>query len=80
MAQTKAAQTLAKNYELGNTKEDFYQYIVDSMENGQRQQVRKLFGEMDNNDKQEFLTTWLDPCNRGIHKSTLNTCIIELLD
>lgn len=75
---TQYAETLAREYELGNTKEDFFNYIVDSMSNGQRQQVRNLFSKMDNYDKQEFLTTWLD-VSTGIHKSTLHTCIVELL-
>lgn len=76
---TQYAETLAKEYELGNTKEDFFNYIVDSMSNGQRKQTKDLFLKMDNDDKQEFLTTWLD-VKIGIHKSTLNTCIVSLLN
>lgn len=75
MSQT--AKQLAREYEVGTTSLDFFQYIVDSMTNGQRQQVKSLFSEMDNDDKQEFLIDFLDP-KIGIHKSTLNTCIIEL--
>ncbi|MCG8226397.1 hypothetical protein [Tenacibaculum finnmarkense] len=76
---TQTAETLAKEYETGETKECFYSYIVESMANGQRQQVKKLFSEMANFNKEDFLINWLD-VKIGIHKSTLNMCIIELLD
>lgn len=73
----KRAETLAKEYELGKTEEDFYQYIVDSLVNGQRQQVRSLFNQMHKDNQQDFLINFLDT-SIGYHKSTLNICIIEL--
>ena len=71
------AGTLAKEYELGKNAEDFYQYIVDSLINGNRQQVRNLFNEMHKDDQQNFLINFLN-VREGYHKSTLNICIIEL--
>jgi len=73
----KRAETLAKDHELGTTAKDFYQYIIDSLINGQRQQVRSLFNEMHKDNKQDFLINFLD-VSEGYHKSTLNICIIEL--
>lgn len=74
---SKYAQDLAKQYELGNNQEDFFNYIVDSLINGQRQQVRNLFNEMHKDDQQDFLINHLD-VNVPIDKSVLNICIIEL--
>ena len=74
---TKRAETLAKDYELGTNAEDFYNYIVDSLINGQRQQVISLFNMMHKDNQQDFLINFLD-VKIGYHKSTLNICIIEL--
>ena len=73
----KRAETLAKEYELGKHAEDFYKYIVDSLLNGNRQQLRNLFNEMHKDDQQNFLINFLD-VREGYHKSTLNICICEL--
>lgn len=73
----KRAETLAKELELGTEAEDFYQYIIDSLINGQRQQVRNLFNRMHKDAKQEFLINFID-VKIGYHKSTLNICIEEL--
>jgi hypothetical protein len=74
---TQRAHTLAKYYEVGKTEEDFYNYIVDSLVNGQPQQVKELFNEMHKDAKQDFLINFLKP-SIGYHKTTLNICIVEL--
>jgi len=73
------AETLAKDYELGKTKEDYYQYIVDSLINGNRYQVRRLFNKMRKHYQKDFLINFIDVRN-GFHKSVLNICIDELTD
>lgn len=73
----KLAETLAREYELGKSKEDYYQYIVDSLINGNRQQVRKLFNQMRRDSKKDFLINFIYVKN-GFHKSVLNICIEEL--
>lgn len=74
----KYAEDLAKDYELGEHPADYYQYIVDSLENGQRQQVRSLFNQMHDYSKEVFLNQFLED-DRGIHVSTKTICIQELL-
>lgn len=73
----KYAIDLAKEYDFSNENE-YFQYIVDSLVNGNRQQVRDLFNQMKPEDQEEFLTTYLDVKN-GFQKSVLNICINELL-
>lgn len=75
----KFAETLAKEYELGNTKEDYYNYIIESFINGNGYQVRRLFNEMRKHSKKDFLINFIDVKN-GFHKSVLNICIDELTD
>jgi len=70
------AETLAKEHELGNEKTDFYQYIIDSLKNGNREQVRSLFNEMDKHYQKDFLINFIDH-NNGFHKSASNICINE---
>ena len=72
----KYAEDLAKEYDFSNTN-DYYQYIVDSLVNGQRSQVKSLFNQMKPEDKEYFLINFLD-LSQGYHKSTLNICISEL--
>jgi len=74
----KFAATLAKEYELGNEAEDFFNYIIDSLINGQRQQMSDLFNEMRGYDQKTFLVDFLDE-SIGIHKSVKNLCIGELI-
>lgn len=74
----KRAETLAKEYELGTEARDFYTYIVDSLINGQPQQVKKLFNEMHKDDQRNFLINFIKP-ESGYHKSILNICICELI-
>jgi len=72
------AETLAKEYELGNTKEDFFSYILESLINGQRQQMKDLFNMMKGEDKKMFLVDYLEDDN-GIQKSCKNILISELI-
>ena len=72
----KYAEDLAKDYDF-QTESEYFDYIIESMVNGQRQQVRDLFNAMHNEDKQKFLIDHLD-LSMGIQKSVLNVCIGEL--
>lgn len=72
----KPAEDLAKEYDF-KTDDDYFNYIVESLINGNRQQVRDLFNKMITYDKQRFLTEHLD-ITKGIEKSVLNICIDEL--
>tara|TARA_R110000751_G_scaffold85111_2_gene169984 strand:+ start:922 stop:1152 length:231 start_codon:yes stop_codon:yes gene_type:complete len=72
------AETLAKEYELGNTKDDFFNYILESLINGQRQQMKDLFNMMKGEDKKTFLVDYLEDDN-GIQKSCKNILISELI-
>ena len=72
----KYAEDLAKDYDF-ETRDDYFNYIVDSLVNGQRQQVRNLFNQMKSEDQREFLNDFLrNDC--GYHQSTKNICIDEL--
>ena len=72
----KYAETLAREYDF-ETKEEYFDYIVESLINGQRQQVRKLFNQMKAYDQKEFLVDYLND-GIGIEKSVKNICISEL--
>lgn len=72
----KYAEDLAKDYDF-NTREEYFNYIVESLINGQRNQVRNLFNKMHKDDQQHFLLNFLEIGN-GYHESTKNICIIEL--
>lgn len=74
----KRADTLAREYELGNEDYNFYDYIIESLINGQRQQVRDLFNKMHKDNKKDFLINYLDE-SIGYHKSTKNICVDELI-
>jgi hypothetical protein len=75
----KFASTLAKEYEVGTNNSEFYMYIVESLINGNRQQVRDLFNQMRKHSQQEFLIDFLKP-TEGYDKSVLNICIEELIN
>ena len=66
----KYAEDLAKEYDF-KTKEEYYNYIVESLVNGQRQQVKDLFNAMHKDDQQNFLINYLDVL-KGYDKSCLN--------
>jgi hypothetical protein len=72
----KFAKTLAREHEM-KTDNDYYSYIIESLINGQRQQVRNLFNAMHKDDQKYFLTTFLN-VKEGYEKSVLNICIGEL--
>ena len=72
----KYASALAKELELDSAY-DYYSYIVESLINGNRSQVKELFNEMKPEDKQYFLINFLDS-TQGYHVSTRNICIGEL--
>jgi len=72
----KYAEDLAKEYDW-EVASEYYDYIIESLVNGQRQQVKKLFNRMKPEDQNEFLTTYLD-VSTGHGKSVLNICIGEL--
>ena len=73
----KYAEDLARELDLGQTKEDYFDYIIDSLRNGNSTQMRRLFNAMKKFDKKTFLIDHLEP-TIGIHKSVLNFCIDEL--
>jgi nucleoid-associated protein YejK len=72
----KFAETLAREYERED-KADFFEYIVESLINGQRQQVRNLFNEMKKDSQREFLNDYLES-DGGYQESTRKICIAEL--
>ena len=71
------AEDLAKEYDF-NTKEEYFDYIVTSLINGQRKQVKDLFNQMHPSDKEEFLNDFLTEDN-SYHSSTRKICISSLL-
>lgn len=72
----KFAETLAREYDF-ETKEQYFDYIIESLVNGHRQQVRDLFNQMRKYDQREFLIDYLS--DHGYEKSVKNICIDELL-
>lgn len=74
---TQHAEDLAKEYGF-ETKEEYFDYITESAANGQRKQTKELFMQMDDHDKIEFATSYLNPMD-GIEKTTLNLCITALI-
>jgi len=70
------AEDLAKELNF-QTESEYFEYIIESLINGQRQQVRALFNNMHSSDKEKFLINYLDK-DQGYHISRLNICIGEL--
>ena len=68
--------TLARENEFLTTIE-YYEYIVNSLINGNRTQVKDLFNAMKKHDQNDFLINFLD-VSIGWQKSVLNICIGEL--
>jgi hypothetical protein len=80
MAKRKRANKLAEYYELEeNTCNCYYNYIVDSLINGQRQQVRSLFNQMHKEDKKEFLSEFISMSDEPYHIEVREICINELI-
>lgn len=75
---THSAEDLSKEYEFG-TAEELYNYIVDSLINGQRLQVRNIFEQLNSYSKKEFLNDFLQDDN-SYHTSTRKICVAALLD
>jgi hypothetical protein len=76
-APKKYAKDLTKQHELNHGAESYFQYIVDSLVNGQRQQVKDLFNAMKKCDQEEFLNDFLKE-DGGHDTSTRKICIGEL--
>lgn len=78
MKNLKYAEDLAKSYDF-KTAEEYFQYIVESVINGQRTQAKSLFLKMDGYDKTRFL---IDYCktqgDQG--ESAKNVCIQSLIN
>ena len=74
---TKHAEDLAKEYEWEYPSQ-YFEYIVESLINGQRQQVRDLFNEMSPDSKDVFLNQYLEDDN-SFHTSTRRICVSELI-
>jgi nucleoid-associated protein YejK len=70
------AEDLAKDYDF-ETKEEYCQYIVDNLINGNRSSVKELFNQMKGEDQEYFLIDFLDT-SQGYQLSTQNICIGEL--
>ena len=72
----KLLETLVKEYEF-KTGSDYFAYIVESLINGQRQQVRDLFNQMKKDDKADFLNNFL--CSELKNDREVKAiCILEL--
>ena len=75
--------TLAQQHDF-NTAEEYNFYIVDSLINGQRQQVKELFNDMQPDDQISFLNNFLDQSpaiyTREIIKEVRNICIQEAIN
>lgn len=74
----KLSENLAKDYDF-ETKEEFYTYIVDTLINGNRSQVKELFNQMKPYSKKEFLNEFLTDDN-SYHTSCRKICINELIN
>jgi len=72
----KQVETLAKKYDF-KTKEGYYNYILESLINGNRQQSKNLFNQMKKFDQRDFLINYLKH-DGGFKTSCKNICIGEL--
>ena len=72
----KYAETLAREYDR-ETKEDYFDIIIESGVNGQWSQVKSQFNAMKKDSQQDFLINYLDE-GYTIHRSVRNACIKEL--
>lgn len=59
MANKKTVETLAKEYDFNDSTE-YYNYILDSVINGQRQQARNLIEAMRKGDKKQAIVYFED--------------------
>jgi hypothetical protein len=76
----KLLKTLTKELELDqNIADAYFNYIVDTQINGQRQQVRDLFNDMRKDDKSDFIKFLMFHDSLEAHKEVLEICIEESL-
>lgn len=73
----KFAEALAKEYQFSNGAEGYFDYIVGSLINGQRQQVKDLFNAMKKSSQEEFLNEYLKD-DDSHQASTRRICTAEL--
>lgn len=69
-------ERLLKDYEFEHSHQ-YYDYIIDSYINGQRQQAANLFNQMQKFHQRFFMKQHLQP-DADIDQSVLNMCIDEL--
>jgi hypothetical protein len=74
----KNAETLAKELDF-ETKEEYYNYIVESLINGNRTQVKSLFLSMKDYYREEFLNDYLNDDN-SYNTSTRKICISAMFE
>lgn len=55
---SKTAEQQAKFYEVGTTAEDFYEYLVASLDNGNHKQYKRLYREMSLQERKSYIQ-WL---------------------
>lgn len=55
---SKTAEQQAKFYELGTTAEDFYNYLVESLGNGNFKQYKELYKELSKEERKSYIQ-WL---------------------
>lgn len=55
---SKTAEQQAKFYELGTTAEDFYNYLVESLDNGNFKQYKELYKELSKEERKSYIQ-WL---------------------
>lgn len=73
--QTYPANVLARKYEVGTTRQDYWEYLILSEENGQIRQLHQLFDKMNMHDKHDFIH-W---CQINKHYDALRSIAIHLL-
>lgn len=61
---SKTAEQQAKFYELGTTAEDFYNYLVESYDNGNFKQYKELYKELSIAERKLYV--WWILCESGI--------------
>lgn len=72
----KFASTLAKEYDF-TTRNEYFDYILESLMNGNRQQCKRLFRQMKRDDQNDFLINHLKHDN-GIQTSCIKILIPEI--
>ena len=73
------ADQKAEFHGVGATPRDFYDYLVESLTNGNRSQYIELFNDLHKMDQHIFLTEYLDT-RKGIALSAMKIAIKELIN